>query len=499
VILAIDQGTTGTTCFVFDERAEPVGRAYREITQHFPRPGWVEHDADEIWRVTHAVAGEALADAGVSAGELLAVGVTNQRETVCVWDPSSGEPLHNAIVWQDRRTAERCDQLRAAGHEALVRERTGLVLDPYFSATKIEWLLDHVDGLRERASEGRAVFGTVDSWLAFKLTGEHVTDCSNASRTLLYDITAGGWDAQLLELFEIPERSLPRVLPSAGAFGTTHAQALHGHSAPLAGMAGDQQAALFGQACVDPGMGKNTYGTGSFVLLNAGFGAPAPPEGLVATLAWCIGGSRTYALEASIFVTGAAVQWLRDGLGVIERAADTETLASSLQGNEGVYFVPALTGLGSPHWDPYARGTIVGLTLGAGRAHLARATLEAIAYQTVDAVRAMEAASGQPLSELRADGGASANAWLMQFQADVLGVPVLVPEISETTALGAAYLAGVGVGAWTLSEVGEAWRERRRYEPRMGEDERAALLEGWRAALAQARAAHLPAAGNGRA
>jgi glycerol kinase len=487
VILSIDQGTTGTTCFVFDEQAQPVARAYREITQHFPRPGWVEHDADEIWRVTKAVAGEALADAGVDAGELLAVGVTNQRETVCVWDPASGQPLHKAIVWQDRRTAARCDELRAGGHEELVRARTGLVLDPYFSATKIEWLLEHVDGLRERALEGRAVFGTVDSWLAFNLTGEHVTDCSNASRTLLYDITAGRWDAELLDLFGVPERALPRVLPSAGTFGRTEAHALHGHSVDLAGVAGDQQAALFGQACVDPGMGKNTYGTGSFVLLNAGFGAPAPPPGLLSTLAWGIGGSSTYALEASIFVTGAAVQWLRDGLGIIDSAAETEALAGSLQTNDGVYFVPALTGLGSPHWDPYARGTIVGLTLGAGRAHLARATLEAIAYQTVDAVRAMESASGKPLSELRADGGASANAWLMQFQADVLGVPVLVPEISETTALGAAYLAGVGAGAWTLSDVGEAWRERRRYEPRMSEDQRESLLSGWGQALARAR------------
>jgi glycerol kinase len=487
VILAIDQGTTGTTCFVFDERAEPVGRSYREITQHFPQPGWVEHDADEIWRVTREVAGEALADADVDAGELRAVGVTNQRETVCVWDSASGQPLHHAIVWQDRRTAARCDQLRAAGHEQLVRERTGLVLDPYFSATKIEWLLDHVEGLRERAREGRAVFGTVDSWLAFKLTGEHVTDCSNAARTLLYDITAGRWDPELLELFQIPERALPRVLPSAGIFGHTRAQALHGHAVPLTGVAGDQQAALFGQACMNPGMGKNTYGTGSFVLLNAGFSPPGAPPGLLTTIAWGIGGSRTYALEASIFVTGAAVQWLRDGLGVIERASDTESLASTLAGNDGVYFVPALTGLGSPHWDPYARGTIVGLTLGAGRAHLARATLEAIAYQTVDAVRAMEAASGQPLNELRADGGASANAWLMQFQADVLGVPVVVPEVAETTALGAAYLAGVGVGAWTIDDVAEAWRERRRYEPHMSEDERASLLGGWAEALERAR------------
>jgi glycerol kinase len=487
VILAIDQGTTGTTCFVFDERGEPVGRAYREIKQHFPQPGWVEHDAAEIWSVTQAVAGEALADARVADGELVAVGLTNQRETVCVWDPSSGEPLHRAIVWQDRRTAARCDALREAGHEALVRERTGLVLDPYFSATKMEWLLEHVDGLRERALDGRAVFGTVDAWVAFKLTGEHVTDCTNASRTMLYDIAAGSWDPELLELLGVPERALPRVVQSAGPVALTRAEELHGHAAPLAGIAGDQQAALFGQACVSPGMGKNTYGTGSFVLLNAGARAPEPQPGLLTTIAACIGGADTYALEASIFVTGAAVQWLRDALGVIDTAAESEALAAGLDRNDGVYFVPALTGLGSPHWDAHARGTIVGLTLGAGRAHLARATLEAIAYQTVDAVRAMEAGSGQALSELRADGGATANGWLMQFQADVLGVPVVVPEIAETTALGAAYLAGVGAGSWTVSDVASSWRERRRYEPRMSEDERRSLLDGWQRALGRAR------------
>ncbi|HZL48940.1 MAG TPA: glycerol kinase GlpK [Solirubrobacteraceae bacterium] len=491
MILAIDQGTTGTTCFVFDERAEPIGRAYRELTQHFPQPGWVEHDAAEIWSVTQAVAGEALEDAGVRPGELAAVGVANQRETVCVWDPSSGEPLHNAIVWQDRRTAVRCEELRAAGHEPLLRARTGLVLDPYFSATKIEWLLEHVPGLRERARDGTAVFGTVDSWLIFKLTGEHLTDATNASRTLLYDIAAGRWDPELLELFHVPLRALPEVRPSAGVLGETLPAALHGHAVPVAGVAGDQQAALFGQACVDPGMAKATFGTGSFILLHSGFTVPEPGPGLLATVASEIGSppapARAYALEASIFVTGAAVQWLRDGLGVIERASDTEALAASLHSNDGVYFVPALTGLGSPHWDPLARGTIVGLTRGAGRAHLARATLEAIAYQTLDAVRAMEAASGRPLSELRADGGASANGWLMQFQADVLGVPVVLGESAETTALGAAYLAGVGVGMWTVADVRDGWRERTRYEPRMGEDERAGLLAGWADALSCAR------------
>jgi glycerol kinase len=487
MILAIDQGTTGTTCFVFDEQAEPIGRAHREFTQHFPEPGWVEHDPREIWAVTQELAGEALHDAGVRPGELVAVGIANQRETVCVWDPASGEPLHNAIVWQDRRTAARCEELRAAGHEPLVRARTGLVLDPYFSATKIAWLLEHVPGLRERAQAGRAVFGTVDSWLTFKLTGEHLTDATNASRTLLYDISAGRWDPELLELFDVPARALAEVRPSAGVFGETRPAALHGHTVPVAGVAGDQQAALFGQACVDPGMAKTTYGTGSFVLLHSGFIVPDPGPGLLATVASEIGGGRAYALEASIFVTGAAVQWLRDELQVIERAEDTESLAASLDSNDGVYFVPALTGLGSPHWDPHARGTIVGLTRGAGRAHLARATLEAIAYQTLDAVRAMEAASEQPLSELRADGGASANDWLMQFQADVLGVPVVLGETAETTALGVAYLAGVGAGLWTVSDVRGAWRERRRYEPRMSEDERAGLLAGWADALARAR------------
>jgi glycerol kinase len=487
VILAIDQGTTATTCIVFDERAEPIGRAEREITPLYPRPGWVEQDAGEVWDVTHAVAGAALEDAGVREGELLAVGITNQRETLCAWDPSSGEPLHNAIVWQDRRGAERCEQLRAAGHEELVRARTGLVLDPYFSATKIQWLLEHVEGLGRRASSGRAVFGTVDSWLLFKLTGEHLTDASNASRTLLFDIAAGGWDPELLELFGVPAASLARVCPSAGVLGHTRPEALHGHTVPVAGVAGDQQAALFGQACVDPGMGKNTYGTGSFVLVNTGFAVPEPPPGLLATVASSIGGSLTYALEASIFATGAAVQWLRDGLGIIAGAGETEALAAGLAGNDGVYFVPALTGLGSPHWDPYARGTIVGLTRGSGRAQLARATLEAIAYQTVDAVRAIEAAGGQPLGELRADGGATANAWLMQFQADVLGTPVLLGEIAETTALGAALLAGVGVGLWSVADVRGMWRERRRYEPQIGEDQRAGLLAGWADALACAR------------
>jgi glycerol kinase len=488
VILAIDQGTTGTTCLVFDEQAELVGRAYKEFEQHFPRPGWVEHDAAEIWEVTHAVAGEALDDAGISPGELLAVGITNQRETVCVWDPQSGEPLHRAIVWQDRRGAARCDELREQGHEPLVRERTGLVLDPYFSSTKIEWLLDNVDGLRERAAQGRAVFGTVDAWVIHKLTGELATDPSNASRTMLCDIGSGRWDPELVELFGVPEVALPKIETSSGQIATTRATALHGHEVPIAGVAGDQQAALFGQACVDPGLGKNTYGTGSFVLQNTGYQPSPPVEGLLSTVAWGIGERLSYALEAAIFATGAAVQWLRDGLGMIAEASETERLAASLPGNDGVYFVPALTGLGSPHWDPYARGTIVGLTRGTGRAHLARATLESIAYQTVDAVRAMEGASGVRLTELRADGGATTNSWLMQFQADILGVPVVVPEIPETTALGAAYLAGVGIGLWTIDQLRTSWRAKTRYEPAMSDDQRQALLHDWSRALERAGA-----------
>jgi glycerol kinase len=483
VILAIDQGTTGTTCLVFDTDGELAGRAYREFEQHFPRPGWVEHDAAEIWEVTQAVAGEALDAAGAS--ELHAIGITNQRETVCVWDPSTGEPLHRALVWQDRRTATRCDELREQGHEDLIRERTGLVIDPYFSGTKVEWLLRNVDGLEQRAREGRAVFGTIDSWLTFKLTGELVTEPSNASRTMLYDIRRGAWDEELCELLGVPVRALPEVRPSVGEFGTA---SLHGFEAPVAGIAGDQQAALYGQACLDPGLGKNTYGTGSFVLLNSGDEPPAPQEGLLTTVAWSIGRRTIYALEAAIFVTGAGVQWLRDGLGMIGEAAETEPLAASLDGNDGVYFVPALTGLGSPHWDPYARGTIVGLTRGTTRAHLARATLEAMAYQTVDAIDAMARGGAPELRELKADGGATVNAWLMQFQADMLGVPVVVPEVEQTTALGAASLAAVGTGLWSQDRVVKGWRERHRYEPRMRDDERSALLAGWERAVEVTRA-----------
>ncbi|MEA2397236.1 MAG: glycerol kinase [Thermoleophilaceae bacterium] len=479
MILAIDQGTTGTTCIVFDEGGRIAGRAYSEFEQHFPRPGWVEHDAGEIWEVTRRVAGDALDDAGTRGADLRGIGITNQRETVVAWDRETGEPLHRALVWQDRRTAARCDELREAGHEDMFRERTGLVLDPYFSGTKMEWLV------REGGVDPGAAFGTIDSWLVFKLTGRHATDYSNASRTLLFDIRKRAWDPELCELLSVRPDSLPEPLPSAHVYGETTEL---GGSVPVAGIAGDQQAALYGQACHQPGSGKNTYGTGSFVLQNAGTQPPPIAKGVLNSVAWGVGDRVDYCVEASVFVTGAAVQWLRDGLGVISEAAETEELAGSLDGNDGVYFVPALTGLGSPYWDPYARGTIVGLTRGNGRAHLARAALEAIAYQSVDAVRAIEDTSGESLEELKADGGASANAWLMQFQADVLGIPVVIPEVSETTALGAAYLAGVATDLWSEADTREMWREAQRYEPSMPSDERDSLLADWGRAVERSRA-----------
>ena len=478
MILALDQGTTGCHALVYDAEGQIAGRAYAEFEQHFPKPGWVEHDANEIWETQRRVGHEALADAGIDGSELSGIGITNQRETVVAWDPSSGEPVHNALVWQDRRTSARCEELKEAGHEALVRERTGLVLDPYFSGTKIEWLLANVDEARG------AAFGTIDSWLVFKLTGRHVTDYSNASRTLLFDIRKLAWDPELCGLLGVDPDSLPEPLPSAHIYGTTSE---FGGEVPVAGIAGDQQAALFGQACHAAGDAKNTYGTGSFVLLNTGAFAVNPGDGLLTTVAWGLEGRTDYAMEAAVFVTGSAVQWLRDGLGIIESAEETEAIAAALDSNDGVYFVPALTGLGSPYWDPYARGTIVGLTRGTGREQIVRATLESIAYQTVDAVRAQERASGQPLRALRADGGAVANTWLMQFQADVLGAPVIVPEIAETTSLGAAYLAGIATGLWTQEQVAEMWREAARYEPSMGSEERAELLGRWTEAVNRSR------------
>ncbi|MEX0620716.1 MAG: glycerol kinase GlpK [Solirubrobacterales bacterium] len=485
MILAIDQGTTGSTCMVFDEEGHIVGRGYAEFSQIFPEPGRVEHDPNEIWEVTRSVALRALADAGIDGTELSAIGITNQRETIVAWDPKTGHPIHHALVWQDRRGADRCEQLKSAGKEELIRERTGLVLDPYFSATKIEWMLANVEGA------DRACFGTVDSWLVFKLCGEHVTDFSNASRTMLFDIHRLAWEQELCELFGVDPASLPEVLPSAGIFGTTTE---FGGEVPVAGIAGDQQAALFGQACTEPGMAKNTYGTGSFVLLNTGSEPGRPDPGVLSTIAWGIGDEVTYAAEASIFITGAAIQWLRDGLGIISTAEETAAISASLDGNDGVYFVPALVGLGSPWWDPYARGTIVGLTRGSGRAHLVRAALEAIAYQTVDAVRVQEASSGHRLEVLRADGGAVANPWLMQFQADMLGVPVVVPEDIETTVTGAAYLAGIGVGKWNQKQVAGMWKPDQTYEPAMSRDEAEALLVEWHRAVGRSRERVVPRA-----
>lgn len=486
MILALDEGTTGSKALLLGDDGRIVATRQHEFTQHFPRPGWVEHDANEIWQVTSGVAAEVLAAAGARATDLKGLGITNQRETTVVWDRVTGEPLHNAIVWQDRRTADRCRELVEAGHLPIVREQTGLTIDPYFSATKVEWLLQNVEGLAARPSS-EICFGTIDSWLAFKLTGRHVTDYSNAARTMLFDINRLAWSTELCEIFGVDPASLPEVLPSLGHFGETDPGLLGGASIPLAGMAGDQQAALFGQACFTPGKAKNTYGTGSFVLLNVGDEAPAPADGLVGTLAWGTAEAATYAYEASVFVSGAAVQWLRDGLGLLPNAAETETLARSLDSNDGVYFVPALTGLGSPYWDPDARGAIMGLTRGTTRAHLARAALEAMAYQTVDAVRAMEAASGLPLAELHADGGAVANHWLMQFQADVLGAPVVVPEITETTGFGAGMMAGITTGSWTTAEVETLWREEFRFEPQMPESTRAALLDEWAATVQSVR------------
>jgi glycerol kinase len=472
VILAIDQGTTGTTALVVDEDLQPLGRGYREVEQHFPRSGWVEHDPDDLWETVLAAARAALAEARIEAHELRALGLTNQRETTIVWERASGRPVHRAIVWQDRRTAERCRELPAD----LIRDRTGLVPDPYFSATKLEWLL------AERDAAGLA-FGTVDSWLLWKLTGgdTHATDVSNASRTLLFNLETLDWDPELLDLFGVPEGVLPSIVPSSGTVAEAE---LLGATIPVAGIAGDQQAALFGQACFRPGQAKATYGTGSFVLVNAGADHAAPPDGVVRTVAWQIREeSAVYALEGSVFVTGAALQWLRDGLGILASAAESSALARSLDSNDGVYFVPALTGLGSPHWVPEARGLITGLSRGTKREHLVRAALEAIAYQTGDVLTAMDI----ELEVLRADGGGAQNAFLMQFQADTARVPVEVPREHETTALGAAALAGLGAGVWASSdEIAASWRREARYEPALDEQEAERLMAAWRSAVRRA-------------
>lgn len=490
-VLAIDQGTTGSTVLIFDHEGSIKTKAYSEFTQHYPRPGWVEHDADEIWGVTHKVVGEALERAGIEAEDIAAIGITNQRETVVLWDKKTGHPVHRAIVWQDRRTADYCAQLKAQGLEQTFRDKTGLVTDPYFSGTKVRWLLEHSPALRKRAEQGEIAFGTIDSWLVYKLTGGrvHITDYSNASRTLLYNIHDLQWDKEILEILDIPAAILPEVKPSSYVYGETDPAAFFGTSVPVSGIAGDQQAALFGQACYGEGLAKNTYGTGSFVLMNTGTEAVASKGKLLTTIAWGIGDEPVeYALEGAVFITGAAVQWLRDGLKIIKNAGETESLARSVQSNDGVYFVPALVGLGAPHWDPYARGALLGVTRGTTEAHIARAVLESICYQTRDVVEAMEEESGIKLKELRADGGASVNTFLMQFQADQLGVPVEVPRITETTALGAAYLAGLATGYWkSRDELDAKWKLAQRYSPGMPDAEREKLYRRWQKALQRSK------------
>ena len=488
-ILALDQGTTSSRALVFDRQGGICAVAQREFTQIFPRPGWVEHDANEIWETQVAVASEAMVRAGADARDIAAIGITNQRETTVVWNRATGRPLCNAIVWQDRRTASLCDELKARGLEPRFTEKTGLVLDAYFSGTKLAWLLDHVEGARALAAEGKLAFGTIDSWLVWKLSGgsAHVTDASNASRTLLFNIHTGDWDDELLAVLNIPRAVLPQVVASSGVVAET-AGNLWAAKISVAGIAGDQQAALFGQRCVQPGMVKNTYGTGCFMLMHTGREPVRSRNKLLTTTAWRIGGVDEFALEGSVFIAGAAVQWLRDSLGVIKTSAEVEPLAASVADNGGGYFVPAFAGLGSPYWDAQARGTIVGLTRGTGAAHIARATLESIAYQTADVVRAMEADAGIALSGLRVDGGATQNDLLMQFQADLLGVPVVRPRVFETTALGAAYLAGLGVGFWnSLDELSNRTAGERIFEPRMTKDEAASLMVGWTRALDRAR------------
>ena len=488
-VLALDQGTTSSRAIVFDAAGAIRAVAQKEFAQHFPRPGWVEHDPEEIWATQVAVAGEAIAGAGIRAGDVAAIGIANQRETTVVWDRASGRPIHNAIVWQDRRTAAACDALKARGLEERVTAKTGLVLDPYFSGTKLAWILDSVPGARAAAEAGRLAFGTIDSWLIWKLSGgaAHVTDATNASRTLLYNIHTGSWDEELLDMLRIPRRVLPEVHPSSGLVATTTAAVLAARM-PIAGIAGDQQAALFGQRCIVPGMIKNTYGTGCFMLMHTG-GTPVRSRNKLLTAAACgTGATREYALEGSVFIAGAVVQWLRDGLGIIRNSEDVEALANSVADNGGIYFVPAFAGLGSPHWDAYARGAIVGLTRGTTAGHIARAALEAIAYQAADVLAAMESDSGIGLKELRVDGGAARNNMLLQFQADLLGVPVVRPRITETTALGAAYLAGLAVGCWSSAEdLSAQWQAERRFEPQMNRARAQTLMGEWRKAVERAK------------
>jgi glycerol kinase len=491
-ILALDQGTTSSRAIVFDHDGAIRAVAQKEFTQIFPSAGWVEHDPGEIWASQIGVAVEALGRAEVRPRELAAIGITNQRETTIVWDRETGEPVHNAIVWQDRRTADYCERLKAEGAGEIIQSRTGLLIDAYFSASKIRWILDNVAGAQARADAGKLAFGTVDSWLVWKLTGRtrHITDVSNASRTMLFNIHTMQWDDELLRLFAVPASMLPEVRSSSETYGTV-SSSLGIESVPISGIAGDQQAALFGQMCRQPGMSKNTYGTGCFLLQNIGTTPTRSNQQLVTTVAWRIGDRTEYALEGSVFIGGAVVQWIRDGLGLIRTAAEIEPLAASVPDNGGVYLVPAFAGLGAPHWDPYARGTLVGITRGTSSGHIARAALESIAYQVADLLDAMSADAGIALKELRVDGGAAINNGLMQFQADLLGVPVVRPAVTETTALGAAYLAGIAVGFWrSIDEVSGQWKVDRRFEPAMPRSAAAAMRERWTDALQRSKGWH---------
>ena len=484
-ILALDQGTSSSRAIVFDRKGTPVAVSQKEFTQYFPQPGWVEHNPMEIWSSQVAVIAEAISSIGINGKNLAAIGITNQRETTIVWDAKTGAPVYNAIVWQDRRTSEYCDSLKDQGLTDFIRSKTGLIIDAYFSATKIRWILENVPGARSRAEAGELRFGTVDSWLVWMLTGGdvHVTDVSNASRTMLFNIHSLKWDEELLDLFGIPSSMMPQVKSSSEIYGHTRTT-LFAHKVPVAGIAGDQQAALFGQMCIEPGSVKNTYGTGCFLLMNSGTKPILSKNSLLTTIAWKIGDTVNYALEGSIFVAGSVVQWLRDGLGIINSSSEVEALAASVPDNGGVYFVPALTGLGAPYWDQYAKGCISGLTRGTTAAHIARAALEGIAFQTMDIVEAMKRDAGVDLKELKVDGGASRNNLLMQFQANVLSTNVIRPKVTETTALGAAYLAGLAVGYWeSIEAVKQQWQEDVLFSPTISVDEAAALKDAWKEAV----------------
>jgi glycerol kinase len=488
-ILALDQGTTSSRAILFDRSGRVCGVAQQEFPQIYPQAAWVEHNPEDIWHSQLSVAQRVMREQGLTAAHVAGIGITNQRETTILWDRRTGQPVANAIVWQDRRTAPLCEGLKAQGLSTLFWQKTGLPLDPYFSGTKILWMLENISGLRARAERGEIAFGTVDSFLLWRLTGGrvHATDTSNASRTLLFNIHSGDWDQELLAALKIPRVLLPEVRPGSALYGDTEAAHL-GALIPIGGMAGDQQAATFGQACLQPGMAKNTYGTGAFLLMNTGTAARSSENGLLTTVAWTLRGQTTYALEGSVFVAGAAVQWLRDALQIIGSAAEVEALANSVEDSGGVYFVPAFVGLGTPYWDAYARGTILGLTRGAGRAHLARAALEAVCFQSRDVLEAMQADGGVAISELRVDGGMTRNDLLMQIQADILGAPVARPAVTETTALGAAYLAGLATGYWdSPEEIAAQWQVERVFTPQIGEDERQARVEGWRRAVERAR------------